>query len=166
MIDEKRREYQRQWKLKHKERLKAQNAEWYQQNKLRHRAMNDAWVAANPERSRQIKAEWKRNNPARQMFSRAKLRAKKDGREFSITLEDIVIPEYCPALGIRLTWGEDTGKIGPGNMTLDRVDNTKGYVKGNVQVISWRANAIKRDATLQELWGLVCYIEKKTRGIP
>jgi hypothetical protein len=42
---------------------------------------------------------------------------------------------------------------------LDRVDNTKGYVKGNVIVVSRRANVLKKDATLNELRQLADYYE-------
>ena len=43
---------------------------------------------------------------------------------------------------------------------LDRIDSTKGYIKGNVWVISNRANTLKNDASLQELKTLVENLEK------
>ena len=58
-------------------------------------------------------------------------------------------------LGIKL---ERLDKRHNGSPSLDRIDNTKGYIKGNVKVISWRANAIKKDATLEELKALVNYL--------
>jgi hypothetical protein len=48
----------------------------------------------------------------------------------------------------------------PNSPSLDRIDNTKGYVPGNVWVISWRANDLKRNATLEELKLLVAALEE------
>jgi hypothetical protein len=71
---------------------------------------------------------------------------------FSCDLEttDIQIPEKCPYLGIPLTDGRLDGKQ-KSSMSIDRIDPTKGYVKGNVQIISWLANRMKTDATVEEL---------------
>jgi hypothetical protein len=84
------------------------------------------------------------------MLSRAKYRAKQRGLDFNITKEDIVIPDICPLLGTPMK-----------SPSLDRIDSTKGYIKGNVWVISNRANTLKNDASLQELELLVenlkCY---------
>jgi hypothetical protein len=48
---------------------------------------------------------------------------------------------------------------GPSDNTpaLDRVDNTKGYVKGSVLVTSSRANVLKRDAEEWELRAIADY---------
>ena len=84
----------------------------------------------------------------------AKSRAKKRGIEFSISVEDIVVPYVCPVLGIDLICGFGTSDRPGGNWnspSLDRIDNTKGYVKGNVQVISHLANSMKSVATEQQL---------------
>lgn len=92
-----------------------------------------------------------------QILSRAKYRAKQKGLEFNITKEDIIIPDKCPLLGISLTKNKI---IQQGNSpSLDRIDSSKGYIKGNVWVISNRANTLKNDATLQELKTLVENLE-------
>ena len=93
------------------------------------------------------------------MWSRAKYRAAHKGREFTITKEDIVIPERCPLLGIPLVCHRGKGSQQGNSPSLDRIDPTKGYIKGNVWVISNRANTLKNDATLQELKTLVENLE-------
>lgn len=110
------------------------------------------WRAKNPEtvRAYHIKAYYL--NRAKRLFSQAKVRAKRFGLDFDIDLEDIAIPEYCPALGIKLRTepaGKNWGSYD--SPSVDRIDPNKGYVKGNIQVISWRANSIKKNATAQEL---------------
>ncbi len=32
----------------------------------------------------------------------------------------------------------------PNSCTIDRIDSSKGYVKGNIQLITWRANCLKQ----------------------
>ena len=83
------------------------------------------------------------------MLDRSKSRAKKKGFEHTITLEDIQIPDKCPLLGIPLFAGQ--GTVCPNSPTLDRIDSFKGYIKGNVWVISYKANTIKSNATPEEL---------------
>lgn len=85
------------------------------------------------------------------MFRRAKIRAKERGHEFNITKEDIVIPSHCPVLGIELKVHKGRSGGNPESPALDRIDNTKGYVRGNVMVVSHRANMMKVDASPEEL---------------
>jgi hypothetical protein len=80
----------------------------------------------------------------------AKARAKKQGLPFTITVEDVkaVWPKdgKCPVLGIPLFTNK--GKVpGPNSPSLDRVIPDLGYVKGNIAVISMKANLIKQDET-------------------
>jgi hypothetical protein len=89
------------------------------------------------------------------MFYQAKLRAKKNNLEFNLELDDIVIPTTCPVLGIPLS---RTGIRHDGSPSLDRIDNTKGYIKGNIAVISWRANALKKDASIEEIRLILKYM--------
>jgi hypothetical protein len=91
----------------------------------------------------------KLDQPEQYLYTRAKTRAKKAGKEFNLTLDDLVIPTHCPYLGIPLVISKKAP--GPNSPSIDRIDATKGYVKGNVVICSYRANAIKNDATLTEL---------------
>lgn len=94
------------------------------------------------------------SDPRKVMLQAARSRARRLGLLCTITVDDIVIPETCPILGIRLV--VKTGDKGPAQSSpsLDRVIPELGYVPGNVIVISVRANAMKRDGSLQELMQL------------
>jgi hypothetical protein len=81
------------------------------------------------------------------MLSRARIRAKALGVPCMITKDDVIIPEVCPVFGTKLVVGGER-KTSP---SIDRIDNTKGYVPGNVQVISHLANVMKNSATVEEL---------------
>lgn len=104
--------------------------------------------AKNKEKIKEAAIRWRRNNPDAQLYYQAMYSAKTRGLEFSITRQDIIIPEFCPYLGFKLT--NDKGRQSS-NISIDRIDNTKGYVPGNVQVISYLANMMKHNATLAEL---------------
>ena len=85
----------------------------------------------------------------RHMLHNAKLRAERKGLAFDLTSEDIIIPEKCPILEVPLVIGTyNNYEYSP---SIDRIDNTKGYVKGNIQIISKKANSMKNSATLEEL---------------
>lgn len=92
------------------------------------------------------------------MVQRAKARAAEKGIEFNIDKNDVIVPEVCPILGIALVVG--SGEVCDGSPTLDRINSTLGYVKGNVQVISFRANTLKSNATLGELKSIVAWMER------
>ena len=115
-----------------------------------------AWYAANhiesAERLRNNTIRWQQSNPLAYLLSTAKYRSKKSGLEFNLTVQDLEpAPIKCPILGYDLEYLP----IGKGRLhhsaSLDRIDNTKGYVKGNVIIISDRANRLKKDATAEEL---------------
>jgi len=92
------------------------------------------------------------------MLTRAKSRAKQKNIPFNLTLEDIEVPETCPLLGIPIEIQPKKG-YHPNSPSLDKIIPEKGYIKGNVWVISNRANTLKNDATLQELKTLVENLE-------
>ena len=98
------------------------------------------------------------HEPAKRMFNHAKSRAKKLKVPFDLQREDVVIPAVCPALGIPLTRG--IGKLHDGSPTLDRRVPEAGYIRGNVTVISHKANRIKNNATVLELEAVATWIRK------
>ena len=101
-----------------------------------------------------LNRDWK-VDAAKLLYSNIKSRCKRIGREFSIELEDILIPEKCPVFGFDLKREDrQTWMCAP---SVDRIDSSKGYIKGNITVVSRRANIIKRDATIQELEQLFNY---------
>ena len=85
---------------------------------------------------------WLSNNMEAYLVRSSRNSSKQRGLEHTITVDDIVIPTHCPLLGVELMYG---------NTSLDRIDNTKGYVPGNVEVLSSQANYMKRNATINEL---------------
>jgi len=86
------------------------------------------------------------------MYDNAKQRAKRAGLEFTISKDDIVIPNKCPVLGMALATPEERGKQQLDNSpSLDRIDNTKGYTPDNVWVVSYQANRMMSNATPEQL---------------
>lgn len=95
------------------------------------------------------------------MVSRAKTRAKLKNLEFNISIEDILIPEYCPILNIKLEYYQRQGG-GDCSPALDRINNSYGYIKGNVQVISSKANRIKTNASVDDIRLVYEYLSGKS----
>lgn len=90
------------------------------------------------------------------MLASAKYRAKRDGCPFSITLDDIVIPQFCPILGHPLEKSTE-GRAKLTSPSLDKVIPALGYVPGNVRVISVEANRLKDANTVETLTALLAY---------
>lgn len=88
----------------------------------------------------------RKQNPKTTILERAKYRAMKRGLEFNLTVDDIVLPLYCPILGLELTYDGDTETVA----SIDRIDSSLGYVRGNIAIISNRANRIKNDGKAEE----------------
>lgn len=78
--------------------------------------------------------------------------------EFALTEADLAWPTHCPVLGMELNY---PGKFrhDPAGASFDRLDSVLGYVRGNVIVISWRANSLRKDATPAELRAVADFYE-------
>ncbi len=113
----------------------------------------ERWWKNNPGKRSQSRNKWQTKdrlfNNVKYILTRANQRAKEKGLEFSIGPEDVVTPEVCPILGIKLEIGNQGGPT-DSSPSLDRIDSKLGYVKGNVWVISNRANRLKNDGTAEE----------------
>lgn len=62
---------------------------------------------------------------------------------------DGVCNQVC--VDLKLEKGRGTGGAKMSSPSLDHIEPEKGYVRGNVWVISYRANMIKNNATIDEL---------------
>lgn len=114
-------------------------------------------------RQRQAHADWRerckfdRAKWAASLIHTIKNRAKKAGLDFNLKLADLVVPDECPVLRVPILMGEKWSH--PQSPSVDRVKPELGYVRGNVRIISWRANRLKCDATVGELKALLIYME-------
>lgn len=185
---EKHYEANKKWYLKNKEKLSKKSLNYYYENKKQRIKVHKKYVKENKEKisitqkkyvethKEQVKEtkrktyqkhkikllekakEWALNNPEKFLYSSAKRRAKVKELEFTIELRDIIIPERCPILKIKLIKGTITQH--EGSPSLDRIDNNKGYVKDNIHVISYKANTIKNNGSVQDLKDIVTYLEE------
>jgi len=134
-ISEYKKQYMKDYNLKNKESIAQKRKELHERDRKKYTEHSQTW---------------RLNNPEAAVLMRAKSGAKKRGLAFDITIEDIIIPSVCPYLGVQITNVVGEGKL-PTNASIDRIDNSKGYIKGNVQIISNKANTMKQDATIAEL---------------
>ena len=109
-----------------------------------------AYREKNKEKIRIYKLIARSRRSPKDILRRAKHQAIKRNLDFDLTLEDIVIPDLCPYLKIPLTTIAGQGRCWS-NISLDRIDSSKGYVKGNVQIMSDLANRMKSSATKEQM---------------
>lgn len=94
-------------------------------------------------------------------YIRKKCQAK---HEFTIQFGDIDWPSHCPALGMKLDYYAETRA--ENSPSFDRIDSHLGYVKGNVKIVSWRANRIKNDGNALEHRQIADYIDGCSGSTP
>lgn len=102
------------------------------------------------------------SQPVYRMLQSVRANAKRKGVPMLITVEHLLpLPKYCPMLRLELDYSY-RGKGGvwkPNSPSVDRIEPTKGYVPGNVQILSMRANTLKSNATIEELRRVVQHME-------
>lgn len=90
------------------------------------------------------------------MVSAARKRAQRDGIPFDLRFTDFVIPVTCPIT--QRPFAIASGSPGDDSPTLDKIIPERGYVRGNIAVISHRANRIKSDADLPTIQRLLRWL--------
>lgn len=154
-------ERQRAVKKAWRDRNKDYNQQYYLNNKEKVK-----------EQLRQKYQDIKNEEPWRLAVRRARNRAREKGLEFDIDDGYIksIWREDCPVLGIPLyaanfrsgmKRGQAKARPQDNSPTLDRIDSSKGYVKGNIIVMSYRANMIKNCGTLEEHQSIVNFLESQ-----
>ena len=105
-------------------------------------------------------------NPIPQMLSNAKIRAKQKGVDFNLTSQYLkkIFPKdnKCPITGLNFEFGyTNKEKINKNNSpSLDRIIPSKGYVIGNVMIISDLMNRMKQDSTYEDIEKLYNFYKK------
>lgn len=137
--------------IKNKEEISLKNKAWRAQNKEKLQAYEKSNFRK--EKNKQWRITKREEDRYRFVWYAAKRRAKNNNIPFTITKQDIInicpSDNKCPVLGIILEFGN---KISQDNSpSLDRLIPKLGYVPGNIALISYRANRIKNDATVDEL---------------
>jgi len=110
-----------------------------------------------PQLAEKQKNYYNKNKPF-YLYHVAKSRAKRKGLPFTIDKEDVRIPEFCPILGIKLERGDK--KFHDNSPSLDQIIPNKGYTKDNVMVISFRANRLKGDGSIEELEKVLAFLKE------
>lgn len=90
-------------------------------------------------------------------YQRKKQNAKWTGHEWNVEFNDVQWNSHCPVLGIELDYFAESAQ--ENSPSFDRTDPNKGYVRGNVVVISWRANRIKNNGTAEEHRRIAEYLD-------
>lgn len=123
------------------------SVKWKESRKIKYK--NDASVKNRID-------NYRRTHKEKSLLMDCRKRAKEQGLPFNITEDDIVIPEVCPVLGIKIC--KENSKREYNSPSVDKIIPEKGYVKGNICVISWRANMIKSCGNAEEHLRISKYI--------
>lgn len=109
------------------------------------------WERDNPEKVKIHRQSTRQRSWQKYAVSRLKHKAKKLNLPFDLVPRDLEKPVFCSVLGYELDYEGKKSGYSPNRASVDRLVPSLGYVKGNVRVISARANLLKNDATVEEL---------------
>lgn len=155
------RAYTKQWVKDNKEHVQQTRKVYNQENKERNAKQSKIYRGTHKEYFAEKNKEFNKNNPEKILLYEARKRAKKFDLPCTLKHSDIVIPEFCPILGIKLERGvkDNNRDCAP---SLDRILPQFGYVKENVAVMSYRANRLKNDGSVEEIEKLLTWLKSVT----
>lgn len=116
---------------------------------------------SSPEKKAEYRRNARRNNAIGLLVRSAKQRAKARGLPFSITRDDLTMPASCPCCGRQIVPNQDRSRATHASPSLDRVIPALGYVPGNVEIICWRCNDVKADASAAELRAVADWLDNR-----
>ena len=99
----------------------------------------------------------------RAKFRTKKYNAERIGHTWDVDFGELEWPTHCPILGIELDYFNSFRS--ENSPSFDQLIPGNGYTKGNVRVISYRANRIKNDGTAAEHRAIADYLDKECNVI-
>lgn len=157
----------RQYKKKNPERIKKDKKKYYDENQAKLRQYyqdNREWILRNAKQSRTGKHGY-----LKAMLYSAKSRAKKKGWDFDLDLDYLITmaPDRCPVDNREFDWNRrlDQDSTLPLSIpSIDRIDPSVGYTKGNIAIIGDQWNRWKNNMQLNDLLTLTKYVCSFTKG--
>ena len=155
------KKYKKIYREKNKEKINKWANDWYAKNKEKVKLKSIEYNLKYPGKVAQRRRDWADKNVEKRLWKSAKGRSNREDIFFKLEPENIAVPVKCPILDIKLkTNNRHLPKFN--SPSLDRINNNRGYTKSNVQVISYKANTMKGNATPKELlkfayWVLLTY---------
>lgn len=147
------------WRAENAEQVKAYQKVYNKSYKHKLAAARWRSLPENARRVRELNKQFAKRSPEKMLWYDAGKRARRKGIPFTISCADIIIPGHCPVLGIPLRRSEKhPTDFSP---TIDEIIRGRGYTPDNIAVISYRANRLKNDGTLDELKAIVAWLESK-----
>ena len=155
-------EYQKEYRQKNKERIAEYEKEYRQKNKERIAEYDKEYYQKNKESIAEWQKEYdkSRAKPTTEVYryfgdraSKLKTKSRKNKIPYDLDGKYLqsIYPEdgKCPALNVEMKAGSDSDwRLLP---SVDRIDPSGGYIRGNVIWISWLANCIKTSATPKQI---------------
>lgn len=149
-----RRTARARYRDENRDKIREYARQYAENNRVNLRKARAQWRA----NTREQRAEYRIRFKKKFLLYHVKSRARKRGIPFNLTEANVFWPSVCPVFGTPLDY-KSRGTLNPDAPTIDRIDPHGGYLAGNVQVLSWRANRLKSDATPEELRKLADYVE-------
>lgn len=117
------------------------------------------WKKAHCNRAKTRRTRLKNEEPteiwAYDAVANVRQRARRAALRCDIDLDYVrsLVVDTCPLLGLPLLYAQP--KLSDNSPTLDRKCPSLGYTKGNLAVVSHRANRLKSDSSIEELQTLL-----------
>jgi len=153
------KEYYRKWYKNNSERVKLNVRKWKEQNpekvKLARKKRRD--------KDRSMLKDWRTKNRALICVHSAKKRCMKTGMVFNLDKAWVKqnYTGYCALTGIPFI---PDGTRSPYAVSLDRIDNQKGYLKNNCRFVLFGVNTFKGSGTDNDMYFIAERLLKKRKG--